>query len=97
MDICLSCQHVDLTSWNYQQTENEPEWGDRWDFTDTRRILNVDDWRLQNIIESTDGSWKFVKLDRTVMTDPTNAIKRFIADLRSQTNITVKEHENTLV
>lgn len=74
--------------WLYQQTQNEPDWTEQWEQHDDRRVLNVDDWRLQNIIIS-DIRWRYVKLDRVVMTDPTNAWKRFKADLRNQTNITV--------
>lgn len=102
-DIGRSCLSVDLSRWDYQRTENEPDWTEQWITSDTRRILNVDDWRLQNIIETPSGDWKFIKLDRVVMTDPTNATKRFAADMRNQTNIsidfetTIKKYENALV
>ena len=39
-------------------------------------------------IKTTDGEYKMIKLDRSVVTDPDNAVERFIADFRNQTNIT---------
>ena len=86
-DVTTVIKSVD-NRWLYQQTQNEPDWTEQWERHDSRRVLNVDDWRLQNIIVS-DIGWKCVKLDRVVMTDPTNARNRFKADLRNQTNITI--------
>jgi hypothetical protein len=103
VDICRSSQHVNMSDWNYQQTDNEPDWTALWVTDDPRRILNVDDWRLQNIIETPSGDWIYIKPDRVVLTDPSNATKRFVADMRNQTNIsiafetTIKKYENTLV
>lgn len=103
IDMCRSCKHMNLSMWNYQQTENEPDWTDRWELGDTRYVLNVDDWRMQNIVETPAGEWKYIKPDRLVMTDLTNATNRFVADMRNQTNITldfntiIKKYENTLV
>lgn len=68
-----------------QMTANEPDWQDRW-CVDDRRMINPDDWRLENI-KQIDESYKFIKIDRTVVTDPVNATHRFIADLRNQTNL----------
>lgn len=101
--LCITTSKINLQQWQYQQTENEPDWTEKWSHDDNRRILNFDDWRLQNIMITPDGEWKFIKLDRLVMTDPTNATERFVADMRNQTNITMdvksimKKYENTLV
>jgi len=103
INMCTSCRDMDLSIWNYQQTENEPDWSSRWEQGDNRHVLNVDDWRLQNIIETDQGDWKYIKPDRLVMTDLTNATNRFVADMRNQTNISIdfktimERYENTLV
>ena len=71
----------------YQQTDNEPDWTNRWCDQDDRRMINPDDWRLENIKLTPEGNYRFVKVDRTVISDPVNATHRFIADLRNQTNL----------
>lgn len=81
--------NINLSRFVYQELENEPEWKDIWLPGRSNLMINVDDWRLPNIIEQPDGEWKFVKLDRVVVVDKENAKQRFIADLRSQTNINV--------
>jgi len=88
IELYRCSQEVDFTSMTYQELDNEPEWLEIWKIPGTERMWNPDDWSLENIVETPAGDYKMIKLDRSVVTDPDNAVERFIADFRNQTNIT---------
>lgn len=78
-----------LTAFKYQDLSKEPDWEKIWKQGDDRRMINVDDWRLQNIMETDDNEYLIADFDRATVTDPTNGIIRFVADFRNQTNLTI--------
>ena len=83
--LYIASQLANITG--HQQLDNEPDWEERWLPTHDKMVWHIDDWNLQNIIETENGEYKAIKLDRAVVCDINNATARLMADLRNQTNI----------
>lgn len=88
----ISC-NTNLSHYNYQLLDREGEWENMWRYGDDRKIINIDDWRLQNIIELQSGDCIVHKFDRIILSDYTNAFYRLKADLRNQSNIEITEDD----
>ena len=91
-DLCYASRQIDFSYCREQMLDNEPEWEDIWQPETDDRIWHIDDWNLENIIETSDG-YRLINLDRSVVTSLNNCIQRFITDFRTETNIKWKPEE----
>ena len=85
-DLRYASKHVDFQRTPLQRLDNEPEWEEIWRPDTSDLIWHIDDWNLENIIDTKDG-YRLINLDRSVVTCLDNAIQRFVTDLRTETNI----------
>ena len=67
-------------------SEMEPEWEEIWQQDTDDIIWHIDDWNLENIID-TDFGYRLINVDRSVITSLNNCIQRFVTDFRTETNI----------
>ncbi|MBC8416925.1 hypothetical protein H8E06_01170 [bacterium] len=85
-DLHRASKHVDFKRTPLQRLDNEPEWEEIWQTGTDDLIWHIDDWNLENIIDTKDG-YRVINLDRSVVTSLDNAIHRFVTDFRTETNI----------
>ena len=86
IELVRASRHVGFDHAPLQILDNEPEWEEIWHPETDDRIWHIDDWNLENIID-TDSGYRLINLDRSVVTNLNNSIQRFIADFRTETNI----------
>ena len=85
-DLCTASRQLNFSNQSPQLLDNEPEWEEIWHPDTEDLIWHIDDWNLENIIDTEDG-YRLINLDRSVVTCLDNAIHRFVADFRTETNI----------
>ena len=85
-DLCKASRQLDFSQCPVQQLDNEPEWEEIWQPETDDKIWHIDDWNLENIIETPQG-YRLINVDRSVVTSLNNCIQRFITDFRTETNI----------
>ena len=86
VDLCNASREVNFSGSPRQILDNEPEWEEIWQQDTDDIIWHIDDWNLENIID-TDFGYRLINVDRSVITSLNNCIQRFVTDFRTETNI----------